>query len=73
MDCFNFKGLWGTLLHVLSYFYTRKCNFIILLYCIVEDVKSWMRGTHEFHEFGVTTKSNDSTLIENIIKVSNHY
>lgn len=32
------------------------------IYLFVKDVNSWMRRTDDFHEKGVTTKSNDSTL-----------
>ena len=37
-------------------------NEILTSYCYVEDVNSWMRGTHEFHENWATANSNDSTV-----------
>ena len=49
------------LLHTIPFF-IKLFNKIFTSYCFVEDVNSWMRGTHEFHENWATTNSNDSTV-----------
>lgn len=54
MDGLNFTGLWGRSF-VYSYISTKGYtstlyDFITLIYQFAEDVISWIRGTHEFHE-----------------------
>lgn len=48
MDGLNFTGLWERSF-VYSYISTKD-DFITLIYQFAEDVISWIRGTHEFHE-----------------------
>ena len=50
---------------MLVYLYYREYCIVfneIFTYYYVEDVNSWMRGTHEFHENWATTNTNDSTV-----------
>mgnify|MGYP003692153357 CR=1 FL=1 len=42
---------------------------IFYRYYFVEDVNSWMRGTHEFHENWATTNSNDSTVHVHVLLI----
>ena len=37
-------------------------NILLIIWNFVEDVNSWMRGTHEFHKNRATTNPNDSTV-----------
>lgn len=46
-----------------------KHDSITLFYYFVEDVNSWIRGTHEFHENWTFAESNDSTVY---VSESNH-
>ena len=51
-------------------FFSLECSISILhRYYFVEDVNSWMRGTHEFHENWATTNSNDSTVHEHVLPI----
>lgn len=52
----------GMLFRVISCTYRRKYEFIILIHEFVEDVHSWVKGTHKFHKIWTTMKSNDSTV-----------
>lgn len=46
-----------------------KHDSITLFYYFVEDVNSWIKGTHEFHENWTFAESNDSTVY---VSESNH-
>ena len=43
-----------------SFFHECLIKFYFLLFCW--GCNSWMRGTHEFHDYWTTTNSNDPTV-----------
>lgn len=55
-----------TMVHPVYFFLTSKGKmifFFTLTHEFVENVNSWMRDTHDFHENWVPTKSNDSMVL----------
>ena len=50
--------------YCIPFLFSLVFNKIFTSYCFVEDVNSWMRGTHEFHENWATTNCNDSTVFK---------
>ena len=53
----------------IPFFSLKWSTSILHRYYFVEDVNSWMRGTHEFHENWATTNSNDSTVHVHVLPI----